>query len=291
MRFKAAFGILRAVHSFKPSVVYLNQAGCYRVADLICRIFKIPIVAHVRLGKDAAYLAGCRPKLRRLRAIISVSDWVKDELSKHEQLTEIPVHRIYDAYRRDYAVIRQLNCLNLACIGRVEEGKGQSLLLDALSELKDRNQTFTCLMIGSGSEFYRNLIEKTRLMGLEGIVRWMGFVPEPINALEGVSFVIVPSYVEALGRVIFDAWTAGCVPIVFEGSGGAAEIINASQGGVLYAEQTPSCLASAICCAASLSFDERNLFVANGRAWMEKNANSKRYAFDMQCVFLAAMSQ
>jgi hypothetical protein len=43
------------------------------------------------------------------------------------------------------------------------------------------------------------------------------------------SMPVCPSHMELLGRVIFEAWDVGAVPVAFSGSGGAAEIVAAQR--------------------------------------------------------------
>jgi glycosyltransferase involved in cell wall biosynthesis len=78
--------------------------------------------------------------------------------------------------------------------------------------------------------------------------------------------------------VIFEAWDAGVVPVVFAGSGGAAEVVAAADGGILYEAQEPQSLARALERAVSLTREEAERLVRNGRAWMAHNCNPVTYA-------------
>ena len=92
-RLRAALGVLRACLRFRPDVIHLNQAGCYRVAMLAAMLLRLPIVAHVRLFEDAGYLARCAARRGRLRAIIAVSNSIAREIATFEQLNWIIRHR------------------------------------------------------------------------------------------------------------------------------------------------------------------------------------------------------
>ena len=80
-----------------------------------------------------------------------------------------------------------------------------------------------------------------------------------------------------MGRVILEAWEAGAIPVVFSGSGGAAEIVRASQGGIVYLEQTPQCLANAVRDALALDGVQKDRIIANGRSWMANNNDLATY--------------
>ena len=53
-----------------------------------------------------------------------------------------------------------------------------------------------------------------------------------------------------------EAWDAGVVPLACEASAGAAEVIGAADGGILYAEQSPELLAQALQVALRLPREE-----------------------------------
>lgn len=86
-----------------------------------------------------------------------------------------------------------------------------------------------------------------------------------------------PSRREPLGRVILEAWDAGVVPIACSESAGAAEIIAAADGGILYPEQTPELLARALHVALRLPQKEVIRLVANGRSWMRMRCDPSLY--------------
>lgn len=88
--------------------------------------------------------------------------------------------------------------------------------------------------------------------------------------------------------MIFEAWDAGVVPVAFSGSGGAAEIIAAAQGGILYSEQTPRSLASALKNALELKVDQKARLVNNGRAWMAANCSPANYGKALSRIFCNA---
>ena len=77
------------------------------------------------------------------------------------------------------------------------------------------------------------------------------------------------------------------MPVAFAGSGGAAEVLSASQGGILYLRQTAEDLAQAIERALTLSAAERAGFIQRGRQWMNEHCAPARYAAGMKDVFLA----
>ena len=282
-RLKAAVGVLRACIEFRPDVIYLNQSGSYKVSLPSATIFDLPIVAHIRIFDDAAYLARQHPSPHRLRGIIAISSAVEKEVRDYRELDGISLHRIYDGYSPVAPTSEQNMCPQeevvnrIVCIGRIAPIKGQDVLVSALSLLESEARG-ECLFGGEGEEsFVCELKQKTCSAKLAYATRWLGFMPDVISVLQTCSVMVCPSHREPLGRVILEAWDAGAVPVVFSHSGGAAEIVAAARGGILYDEQTPECLARALQKALALKREDREHLLNNGRSWMAENCNPRLY--------------
>lgn len=290
-RLVALAGLLRACFAFKPDVLYLNQSGCYRIAAVAAKLLRIPIVAHVRIFEDAGYLARNAPRPARLRSIIAISRAIEQEIRRHPALEPVAVHTIYDGYAPGHAMRAGSARVDrrIACAGRIVPIKGQDVLLDAVKILRDAGSPVSCVMAGTGGAFRDRLIEQTRNDGLQDDVQWIGFCDDVVGLLGDTSVLVCSSHREPLGRVIFEAWEAGAVPVAFAGSGGAAEVIDAAGAGILYAEQTPASLAEAIERALSLPAVGRAALVANGRTWMQNNCAPDEYARKIASILQAAV--
>jgi glycosyltransferase involved in cell wall biosynthesis len=120
-------------------------------------------------------------------------------------------------------------------------------------------------------------------------IQWLGFVADVVSLLLTCSVLVCPSHSEPLGRVILEAWDAGVVPVVFSGSGGAAEIVAAAEGGILYNEQNPSSLARALREALELDPKRREQFINNGRNWMFRNCNLETYGKTISTILSNAV--
>jgi len=279
LRLLAAFGVLRACLEFRPDVIYLNQSGCYRVVLPASVLLSLPVVAHVRIFEDTAYLASRRPSARRLRSIIAISAAIHDELRRYPELDKIAIHRHYDAYAPFAGEKRssQRTGHRIACAGRIVPNKGQRLLIEAMACLQS-SCNVECLMIRDGqAEFVQALKQLALQVGDGCKVTWTGTRSDIVPLLGTCVALVCPSYHEALGRVIFEAWDAGAVPIVHAKSGGAAEIITAADAGITYSGQEPQILAHAIRDVLQMSPDEIGRMVDNGRRWLWRNCDVKAY--------------
>jgi glycosyltransferase involved in cell wall biosynthesis len=292
-RLRAAIGVVRACLEYRPDVIYLNQCGAYRVALPAAQILNLPIVAHVRIFEDVTYIAQQRPDPSRVVGLIAISTTIERALRRSPELDLIPVHHIYDAYALSPTGSRlETRLMNrIICVGRLSPIKGQDILIKAMSLVANEINDLECLIVGDGEQEYVCYLK--RMAADEGIgasIRWYGFVADVIPLLRTSSVLTCPSHREPLGRVIFEAWDAGAVPVVFVGSGGAAELVGTADGGILYNEQTPQSLAHALKAALELNREQRACLVENGRSWTAKWCNVETYGETFSAILVNAVS-
>jgi glycosyltransferase involved in cell wall biosynthesis len=281
-RLRAAIGVARACLEFQPDILHLNQGGCYRVVLPAAFLFKLPIVAHVRIFEDVAYYAKRNPNPCRLRALIAVSRAIELELKAHPQLGDISVHMLYDAYipsREQQSIAQTKVDHRIGCVGRIVPTKGQDILVDAMHWLqKHDDDKIECSFVGEGPSYYLDQIKRAAAQGPgASAITWLGARSDVIPFLRTCRVLACPSRKEPLGRVIFEAWDAGAIPVACSASGGAAEVIAASGGGILYSQHKPAALAKALHTALRLSAGDAAKLVSNGRGWVSENCHPKRY--------------
>jgi len=282
-RLWAAIGVLRACLMTRPNVIYLNQSGAYKVVLPAATLMNIPIISHVRIHGDAKYIADIKSGASRLRLLIAISVAIQKEIREFKALDKVPVQQIYDGYRfsiTDSLLPSDRSSRRIAFIGRLVPMKGPDVLIRALGVLHREKSEIDCLIAGDGEADYVAELNAlaAKELGAQPTIKWIGTIRDVFPLLRTSSLLIVSSDREALGRVIFEAWDAGTIPVVFAGSGGAAEVVKASKGGILYSEQTEESLARAIEDGLRLSQEERAELVANGRRWLRENCDAARYA-------------
>jgi len=290
----ACLGVLASCIAWRPDIIYLNQSGCYKIVLVVARLIRIPVVAHVRIFEDAAYLARQRPTRSRLHGLVAISNAIANEIREHAELAAIPLRMVYDGYapRRQApgCSSQPRKGKSLACVGRIVPIKAHDLLLETLALLLKRIPDVTCSILGTGDGLERDLKVTAQVLGLGRCVQWLGFVSDPHRVLEVTELLLLPSHREPLGRVIFEAWDAGCLPVVYAGSGGAAEAITASGGGLIYPVQSADAMASTIAEALALSPAQRDAYIARGRRWMEEHCSARSYGSRMEDVFMEALA-
>lgn len=99
----------------------------------------------------------------------------------------------------------------LVTAGRLMAGKGQDDLLRAMPLV---NAVHPCMLVllGEGPERHR-LEELAASLGLNGKVRFTGFLTNPFAVMARAAAFVSPSHVESFGNVIIEAMAVG-VPVV-----------------------------------------------------------------------------
>ena len=132
----------------------------------------------------------------------------------------------------------------VGCAVVLSEQKGLTYLLDAATRVTRANHQVRFLIAGDGP-LRAALEEKTRNLGLERSVRFLGCrndVPEFLSALD---IYVLPSLWEGLPLALIEALAVG-KPIVATSVGGNAEVVVDEVNGFLVAPRDPVSLADAL---------------------------------------------
>lgn len=285
-RLRAAIGLYKACNQYKADVIYVNQAGASRIALLVGRLLKIPFIPHVRLLEDVRYIESLHATPREMPRVLVISKFIDDSFEKAEIKRRVKV--IYDAYtnknRYELKKSSSHTSTEFCCAGRLVPMKGQDVLIQAIAELAKHGVKVSLNLYGvglAGRRFEAELVNLVEKLDLNSCVSFHGFVSDIPAEMHRHRAVICPSHVEALGRIIFEAWDSACLPIVGGFSGGAAEVVRATGGGLLYSEQTPESLADAIEKCLKLSPHECTEMIDKGRHWLQENCNPEKYSREL----------
>ena len=157
--------------------------------------------------------------------------------------------------------------LRVLMIGRINAGKGQELLIDALTLLSaDQLRRIEVQIVGDvfeGAPFRIALQDQIAASGLDHIVSLVGFADDPSTFYDWCDLVVVPSrHPESFGLVAIEAMSNG-KPVIAADHGGISEIVVDRETGWLFEPNS----AQALCEALTQSFDDeiRLKFGANGR--------------------------
>lgn len=293
-RLIAAAGLLKACLDHKSQAIYVNQAGATKIALLVGLLLKIPVLPHVRLLEDVKYLEALNPSASRVPYIFAVSHSISNSFkSKH---LKSRVQTFYDAYTPSVSTpyptpMRELKP-RFCCAARLVPGKRQDLIIRAAGILVRNGVNLHVDLYGAGiagESFEYDLRTLLNDEGVNGYVKLVGFDKDVEAKLSSYNSLVAPSDNEPLGRSILEAWNAGILPIVYSGSGGSAEIVTRSGGGITYDEQTPEALAAAMMVSVQLGNNEYAKMVDRGREWTRQNCSAETYTNSLLSVFEEAV--
>jgi L-malate glycosyltransferase len=128
-------------------------------------------------------------------------------------------------------------------IGRLEESKGQHLLIAAIHSAKQNGQEIKALIVGHEmNPGYRDKLKQqaNRLGVLDNIV-FLDFTSTPQQLMQLCDCVILASGQETFGLVLPEAMRAG-VAVIGSNSGGVPEIIEHGKTGLLFETQNADSL-------------------------------------------------
>lgn len=122
---------------------------------------------------------------------------------------------------------------NLLCTGYITKNKGQSLLLQALSTLKNENRKFKCVITGFGPE-EENVKNLAYELDLDDSVDFVGVVSDAkLNEIKSkTDLLIAPGIEEPWGIRINEALLAHTPVIVSDGIGASELIVSSGAGKV-----------------------------------------------------------
>ena len=120
-------------------------------------------------------------------------------------------------------------------IGRLEESKGQHLLIDALHTAKQNGHDIKALIVGHEMETgYRDILKsQASKLGVNNNIIFQDFTSEPQKLMQLCDCVILASEQETFGLVLPEAMRAG-VAVIGSNSGGVPEIIDHEKTGLLF---------------------------------------------------------
>ena len=137
----------------------------------------------------------------------------------------------------------------LLCVGRLIPVKGHLVLLRALAQARARVPELTLDLAGHGP-LEPALRAYVRELGLDGAVRFLGFVSPVQRAIEDAFAVVVPSLGEGFGMIALEAMERGR-PVVVSAVGGLPEIVRDGETGLVVPPGDADVLADALVALAS----------------------------------------
>jgi len=260
----------------RPARIYLNQAGLARLLAPVSRVLSTALAIHVRLLEDVPRVTTLRGTPSAPLDLIHISDAMATAAGPATLPAGTTWHKAYDPY----ALAEQPKPLPqkapFVFVGRLSHGKGPHLLIEALGQPVLADARADLYGTGIEGDSYADKLAR-KAEPLEGRVRMMGFCQDVMQRLPAYRFLVSTSHYEPLGRVVMEGWEAGLVPIVYAGSGGAAEMVRKSGAGLNFDNWTGEALAGALVTAQQMTDEAHHAMVSAGRAWMAQNLGLENY--------------
>ncbi len=120
----------------------------------------------------------------------------------------------------------------IGVFSRIEEQKGQHLVLNAISQSKHEIQL--CIIGHSMDDEYRQRLQSDALsLDIQNHVHFIDFVDSPMSYMPCFDLIILPTYEETFGLIVAEAMMME-VPVIGSNAGGVPEIINHKENGLLF---------------------------------------------------------
>ena len=125
-----------------------------------------------------------------------------------------------------------LSTFSIGVFSRIEEQKGQHLVLKAINQSSHKIQLF---IIGHvmDHEYKNNLIKDINTHNLADKVCFIDFLESPMSYMPCFDLIILPTYEETFGLIVAESMLMK-VPIIGSNAGGVPEIINHRINGLLF---------------------------------------------------------
>lgn len=238
----------------RPDLLYVNQTGSLRAADVMAKVLGLPIVCQVQTLEDACWLSHRQHLQRCVKAFVCNSEYIAGQTRVAEEkkcvlYQGIPAQRLQRAIKNAELprVMRSGEPFAIGILGRIAVSKGHYLLLQAAKQLLSSGMDCRFVVIGEGltpadTQAYHVAVQQA---GLADRFDLRGYRTDLQHELTRLDVLAIPSIAEPLGRVLFDAAEFG-VPVVVADSGGLGEISERFSIGVRFAAGDASSLAEAL---------------------------------------------
>lgn len=248
----AAIKLAKIIDSKNINVIHMHWAKDLALAALAKKFSRTnPILVYTRqmqitrskddyyhrfIYKQVNYFVSITEKLSELaRKFLSESDREKvrtlyygvKQPESFLSATEIRNLRAQAGFGEDEFVV--------GLFGRIEEQKGQYLLINAIARLQQQGEQVNGLIVGHAMEqsYLGVLKQEVKDKGIVDNICFMDFVENPQDWMQACDVVVLATREETFGLVLVEAMHAG-VPVIGTNSGGVPEIIEHGKTGLMF---------------------------------------------------------
>ena len=183
---------------------------------------------------------------KNVDAYVVIAQALYDAASRYLPLRKGCLHLLYygvpapddgGEYCKKYLTDNDINpaAFKVAIFGRIEKGKGQHLVVEAVRQLNKEGKQIQLAMIGHimDANYFDKIENKIKSNGLEKYIHYLGFHDKPTSIMNCFEAVVLASKCETFGLVLPEAMRAG-VAVIGSNCGGVPEIIKHEETGLLF---------------------------------------------------------
>ncbi len=170
--------------------------------------------------------------------------------------------KVYERYNLDKSKF------TIGVFSRIEEQKGQHLLIEAMNLLFEKNIQLIIVGHCMDDDYKRNIEMKCDQYNLKDRVIFIPFIENPKEIMSAIDLIVLPTYEETFGLVIIEGMMAN-TPVIGSDAGGVPEIIKDGVNGLLFHSRSSSNLAEKIY-SIYKSSELRNKIVKNADVFVRK---------------------
>ena len=159
------------------------------------------------------------------------------------------------------------NSFNIGMVGRINEAKGQHLLIKAVELLVKKGLSINAYFVGHPMKesYLTELKEDVKNRGIAQNIHFLGFMKNPHHFYQVCDAIVLASKRETFGLVLIEAMQVATA-VIGSNSGGVVEIIDDEKTGLLFENQSYESLAKRI----ELLMNDAQLKEKIARAGQEK---------------------
>lgn len=146
----------------------------------------------------------------------------------------------------------------LLTVGELHKGKNQSLVIQAMAEMKCKNVKYFLCGKGETENALKGLIQRS---GLDGRVELLGYRRDIPDIMRACDIFVFPSLREGLSKALMEAM-ASAMPVVCSGIRGNTDLIENGRGGFVADKKSAGAFAKALdgLCADGQLREEMGLY-------------------------------
>ncbi|WP_345992900.1 glycosyltransferase family 4 protein [Sulfurimonas sp. HSL-1716] len=261
--------LAKKLSTHKPRIVQTRNMTMTRFKDDVYHrwLYKnislmLPVTYQVKEQLEHFIPQKVRPKIE---VLYMGSD--KPELLNDEEVKELKDKLGFD-----------LESFNVGMVGRINEAKGQHLLIKAVELLVKKGLSVNAYFVGHPMKesYLEELKHDVKSRGIEQNIHFLGFMKNPHHFYQICDAVVLASMRETFGLVLIEAMQVGTA-VIGSNSGGVVEIIDDEKTGLLFENQNYEDLAKKIEMLVGDIHLKENLAKAGQEKCQEKFSNEKQF--------------